>query len=300
MELVKKIDLHTHAIAEKGLGYPGLGCMTTPEELIAYYDRIGVEKAVLLPITTYEGGYEVNTHREIVSIVKKYPDRFLWFCNPDPRMGLNDENTDFVRILNFYKAQGAKGVGEMTANIPFDDPRTLKLFAACEECGLPVLFHVGKQGGDYGLVDDLGLYKLEKVLQMFPKLTFIGHSQKFWSEISGDVTEQIRNTYPVGKIVPGGRLLTLLRKYPNLHCDLSAGSGYNSMARDPEHAYKFLEEFQDRVYFGLDVCLPDNMDSPSLQHYRFLDEAVTRGKISYDAYLKICRRNAIRLLQLEA
>ena len=299
MELLKKIDIHTHAISEKGLNYPNGSSLTTPEELIAYYDRVGVEKAVLLPLTNMQGFYEFNTNREIQSIVRRYPDRFFWFCNPDPQMGTNDTQNDFVRILNYYKAQGAKGVGEVTANIPFDDPKTLNLFAACEACNMPVLFHVGQNGSDYGLVDELGLPRLEKVLQMFPKLIFIGHSQKFWAEISADVTEEIRGGYPAGKIVPGGRLLELLRKYPNLHCDLSAGSGYNSMARDPEHAYQFLEEFQDRVYFGLDVCFPESMNSPYLQHYRFLDDAVLQGKISYDVYRKICRDNVISLLNLE-
>lgn len=295
MELSKKIDLHAHVISDKGLTFPNDRSVVTPEELMAYYDRIGVDLAVLQPFVGLVGFYECNTNREIYSIVQKYPNRFAWFCNLDPQMGLNNEATDFVRILNYYKSIGAKGVGELVANIPFDDPRVLNLFAACEKCDMPVLFHVGNLGGDYGLVDGLGLYKLEKVLQMFPKLTFIGHSQKFWAEISADVTEENRDGYPQGPVTPG-RLSELFRKYPNLHADISAYSGYNAMSRDPEYGYAFMEEFQDRLYFGLDFVLYEDLGGPYNQQNRFLDDAVTAGNISYETYVKICRGNALRLL----
>jgi predicted TIM-barrel fold metal-dependent hydrolase len=44
----------------------------------------------------------------------------------------------------------------------------------------------------------------------------------------------------------------MLRKYPNLYCDISAGSGCNALSRDPEFAIKFLTEFQDRVLYARD------------------------------------------------
>ena len=64
------------------------------------------------------------------------------------------------------------------------------------------------------------------------------------------------------------------------------------MRRDPEFAYRFLEEFQDRVLFGTDLCTP--IDEINLSG--FLDEAVENGRISQTAYNKICRENALRLL----
>ena len=66
------------------------------------------------------------------------------------------------------------------------------------------------------------------MLAKYPNLTVIGHSQPFWSEISADVTEKNRNSYPKGKVIPG-RTVELFRKYPNLYGDLSpsAGSGFN-------------------------------------------------------------------------
>lgn len=46
----------------------------------------------------------------------------------------------------------------------------------------------------------------------------------------------------------------LSRRYPNLWGYLSTGLGYNALARDVDYAVKFLDEFQDRLCFGTDIC----------------------------------------------
>ncbi len=291
MELVKKIDIHVHSTV---CTWPG--GYANAEELIGIYDNIGVEKGVILPEICVEGGFHISTNYDAKCIVDQHPDRFEWFCNIDPRQGSNTVHTDFTRYIQFCQSMGAKGVGEICSNVYFDDPLMLNLFKHCEANDMPVIFHIGNLGGDYGLVDEIGLPRMEKVLQMFPKLRLLGHSQKFWAEISGDLTPEQRDGYPTGKVVPGGRLVELLRKYPNLCGDLSAGSGYNAVTRDPEFGYAFLEEFQDRMFYGTDICSPKNADSPSLKLAAFLDEGVLSGKLSYDAYYKISRGNAEKLL----
>jgi hypothetical protein len=89
----------------------------------------------------------------------------------------------------------------------------------------------------------------------------------------------------------------LMRKYDHLWGDLSAGSGCNAISRDPEWAYDFIEEFQDRLLLGLDLCVPretlDNYCLPVLGTYR--DD----GKISPQTYAKIMGANAVQLLGLE-
>lgn len=299
MELVKRIDIHCHTISEKGILRHNGKTFATPEELIAIHDRLGVERGVLLPIINPAGTYDNNTMREIIGIARQYGDRFSWFCNVDPMQGRNSPETDFDRILNYYKELGTVGVGELTCNLPMDDPRVETLFAACERQKLPVTIHIGDQGGDYGLVDGLGLPLLEKVLQKFPRLVIIGHSQKFWAEISADVTEEIRKGYPQGPVVPGGRVVELMRKYPNLHADISAGSGNNAIRRDEAFGLAFLEEFQERIYYGMDLCAPDQETTAYAKLGAWLDSCVTEGRLSYEAYEKICRGNALRLLKGE-
>ena len=94
-------------------------------------------------------------------------------------------------------------------------------------------------------------------------------------------------------MTPGGRLVELLRNYPNMYGDLSAGSGANAVMRDPAFGYKFLEEFQDKLFFGVDYCEPGNFMPLS----QYLDDAVENGHISQKAYNKICRENLLALLE---
>ena len=297
MELVKKIDIHDHTVNSRGIPrkYNG-NTFCLPEELIEMYDKIGVEKGVISPVIKVEQSIEVNSNREIRDIVKQYPDRFAWFCGIDPRQGDNAPTTDFSYILEYYKSVGAKGIGEILANVPFDDPRTWNLFRHAGLCGMPVIFHIGSFSGDYGLIDEYGLPRLEKTLQQFPEVKFLAHSQRFWSGISGDLKAEDFGRYPTDPVAPGGRVVELMRKYPNLCGDMSAGSGCNAVTRDPEFGYAFLEEFQDRLFYGTDICDPANITNPMLKLAGFLDDAVTRGKISYEAYYKVSRGNAEKLL----
>lgn len=297
MEMVKKIDIHVHTVRAQ-LPPRLIGSnFALPDQLREMYDKLGVEKAVLLPLTSPDNQCGVITNEDIMEVVQANSDLFYWFCCIDPRMLYNNGNSDFTYLLNYYKERGAKGVGEVTGNIPFDDPRMYALFRGCEKCDMPVIFHIGTHEGEYGIIDELGLPRLEKVLRDFPNVRFLGHSQRFWSEISGDVTQANRGTNPAGKVVPGGRVVELMRKYPNLCGDLSANSGCNAVMRDPEFAYGFIEEFQDRLFYGTDICSPNDIYDFRVKLGPFLDEAVQNDKISYEAYVKICRDNALKLLE---
>lgn len=293
--IVPKIDIHVHCALEKEVPrfWGDNEDFTTPDELFKMYDELGVEKALQLPCIASEHTTHPLTNQEAYHLVEQYPDKFYWFCNIDPRWGRNSADTDMSQYITYYKARGARGIGEITSNMYFDDPMVWNLFRHAERHNMPILFHIGNMGGDYGLVDELGLPRLEKTLSEFPNLQFIGHSQKFWAEISGDCTNELRDGYPTGKVTPGGRVVELLDKYPNLTCDLSAGSGGNAVMRDEQFGIWFMEKYQDRIYFGTDICSPKN-EFP-LSHY--LDELVESGKLSQTAYNKICRENALKLLE---
>ncbi len=291
---MKKIDMHIHVVKESGMCYPhDLSTFCTVEEILPKYDKMGVDKAVLLPLVSPEARYQMVMTEEEMEIYNQHPDRFYWFCNVDPRVGLNSEKTDLSWFLEYYKDKGALGVGEVTINLPFDHPMVENLFKHCQKQKMPLLFHISpKAGYSYGLVDHLGLPLLEKALQKFPDLLFIGHSQPFWAEMSSDLTENDRNSYPKGKIIDG-RVPQLLRKYGNLYGDLSAGSGFNAVKRDPEYGYDFIEEFQDQLFYGTDICSPREENGLS----DWLDDAFAKQKISKAAYEKVCRTNALKLLE---
>ena len=292
---MKKIDMHVHLKARREINRIGSGstyCL--PEELLAKYEELGVDRGVILPEVNPECLYGSQSQEEILEVVQKYEGRFSWFCNIDPRGITNSPKADFSYWLTYYKELGAKGLGEICANLYFDDPRVENLFAHCEKNDMPVVFHIGPQlGGCYGLVDELGLPRLEKELQKFPKLKFFGHSQPFWAEISSDINDETRDDYPTGKVIPG-RIVELMRKYDNLYGDMSAGSGFNAVSRDPQFGFAFIEEFQDRLFYATDICAPEN--DMKLSHW--LDNAVENNKISRTAYEKVCRKNAERILGL--
>jgi predicted TIM-barrel fold metal-dependent hydrolase len=290
------IDIHVHVVKQHGPMRTYGDDFTTPDEIIPMLDRAGIGKAVILPEISVECSHVVQSMQEVLDICAAYPDRFIPFCNLDPRMLTNSPEADFSYLFEFYKGQGCKGVGEVCTNLPFNDPLLENFFAHAEACELPLTFHIATQvGGIYGIVDELGLPLLEGALRKFPKLTFLGHSQAFWSHISADVNEGNWGGYPEGKVTPG-RIVQLMREYPNLCGDMSAGSGWNAVARDPEFGYAFMAEFQDRLFFGTDICQPTN----NMPLVPFFNEAHDKGCISQEVYEKIGWKNAEKLLGVTA
>ena len=294
---IKKIDIHAHAVPFPGLYpfCPGAANFSSAEDVIGVYDKIGVEKGVLLPLVSPDGIVSPMTAEATKLLADQHPDRFFWFGNVDPRAAGNQPDAPLDRIIGHYKDLGAKGIGEVTASIYLNDPRAENLFACCAELDMPVTIHVSIAPDSYGIADDLGLPRLEKILKKFPKLKLLGHSQVFWSEISADNNEEIRNTYPSGKVTEG-RVAQLMREYENLYCDLSAGSGANAFMRDPEYTAKFIDEFADRMLYGIDLVSKDSKFP--MDFCNFFDKMLDDGMITPENYRKIFRENAVKLLKL--
>lgn len=302
MKQIKRIDIHCHVTAFPELvpKYKNGSRLLDGNEMIELYEKINVEKGIILPTVAAEGDWVPGNNENAILVARQFPEHFYWFCNVDPRAGANSEKEDLSLLLEHYKSMGAKGVGEITANIYADDPRMDNLFAHCAATDMPALIHISpKLDYSYGIVDDRGLPRIEKMLKKHPDLKLIGHSQGFWTEISDDIAPddwKSRVTHPKTK-VKEGTLARLMREYGNLYCDLSATSGSNAMMRDPEYAAKFIEEFSDRIMYGTDVC-----GAHQTFHMKFdewLLEMVENGMISEANYRKIVRENAIRILKLE-
>lgn len=293
-KFMKKIDVHAHVSmwSENLLTFNAP--IISPEQLKENYKELNIEKGFILPILSPEARNFVQSNEEMEYVSNTHSDTLFWFCNVDPRMGKNSVHSDLSVIINHYKQRGAKGVGEITANMYIDDPLMDNLFYHCCQCDMPVTIHMASKKYDaYGVIDDLGLIRLEKLLKKYPKLKVLGHSQCFWSEIGDNVTEENRAEYVKGKVTEGA-VVRLLRECPNLYCDLSAGSGYNALKRDEDFAYRFIEEFGDRLLYGTDLYLPDQKTFLA----DWLDNSYKNGCITKENYKKICRENAIRLFNL--
>jgi predicted TIM-barrel fold metal-dependent hydrolase len=307
------IDFHTH-----------VGDHRTPERmdrlpvtwegLIERLDEEGIDKAVVLPSWVSPESIKAPSlfvpHADLLSqleTARQYPDRIIAFGNLDPRMGClgnlephqveSPPDTDFSWLLARFREYGCVGIGEITANIAVDDPRVINLFRQCGDFDFPVLFHcTGPGRGVYGLYDEVGLPRLERLLQAVPDTTVIGHAPGFWAEIEGDITPEKKFVYPTGPIRKEGALSRLLRGYPNLYADTSANSGFNAISRDKDFAVSFLTEFQDRILFGTDVCF-GGMEG-RMPHLDYLRTLRAENRITPEVFDKIVGGNALKILTL--
>lgn len=297
------IDVHMHV----GRLYFGEAPLT-PDFLLKFMDRNEIETAALLPIENPEEVHYLNTTDRVLEVCRQHPDRFFPFCNVDPR--IRSVEKTIQPMLEEYQAQGCKGVGEVIPGLHVDYPGLQCIYEACGRLGLPVLLHMD------GLKckDERGLPRLEQMLKQFSETVFIGHAQHFWSEISPDATDETLYAYPTGEIKEDGPTVRLLSTYDNLHADLSGGSGFNALTRDPEFGWRFLEKFQDKLMFGTDIAhlrdeLLDEDDrfdpADPLRDYNerlplasYLKTLRKEGRISQTVFQKIAEDNAKQMLGL--
>lgn len=217
---------------------------------------------------------------------EKAPDRFIPGFAPDPR------RPDAVDRLAFaVDAWGVRVCGELKLRMMYDNPDALRMYRFCGEKGLPVLVHLdyefetGKKYPRPSWWYGGGITAFERAVAACPETVFIGHAPGFWAHISGD-DRCDKEAYPKGPVLPGGKITGMLERYPNLYCDMSAGSGCNALSRDPDFTREFLVRWQDRVLYGRDYF--DN------RHQELLE---TLG-LPKEVLDKIYAGNALRLVPL--
>lgn len=273
------IDVHTHL----GRTWNGDKPLSA-EGLVRWMDEHNVAKAVVLPLVSPESSSYLNLTEQALAGAKAFPDRLIPFCCVDPRTSYRGGKAGLVAMLKEYVDQGAKGLGEHKVGLPVDDPRTMRLYEACDDLKLPVLFHCDNLRN----TDEAGLPGLERVLSTFPNVNFLGHGPGFWASISGDLKTEGLGGYPTTKVAPGGALDRLFDAHKNLWGDLSAGSGANSISRDLEFGREFLIRRADRLLFGTDYLQP-GQPVPQFELFANID-------LPADARAKIERENAAGLL----
>lgn len=288
------IDVHGHI----GRIVPDRREFIDATNLIAKMDAWGIDVTCILALSEHpEGAYLESGTEDVITACAKYPNRLVPFCLIDPRYG-NRADMDFSHLLEEYAMRGCKGIGELLPKLEFDDPRCLNLYRQAGRYAMPVLFDMQDRPDGYGLRDAFGLPRLERALQQCPETVFIGHGPTFWAEISGEVPPDNRSGYPSGPIAPGGAVPRLMRQYPNLWADTSAGSGNNALTRDQAFGLEFMDEFQDKLMFGTDSCLRSDVNLVWLTVATIRDLRENR-KLSEQALEKIEWRNANRLLGLK-
>jgi predicted TIM-barrel fold metal-dependent hydrolase len=277
----KFIDMHTHIGT-----YTNGNKELTARALVDWMDEHDIEKSVVLPLVSPESTTYLQPPDAALKAAREFPDRLIPFCSIDPRAIIRGGVQGLTDIIQKYVAAGARGFGEHKVGLNFDDPLMMRVYEACQNASIPLLFHIDNLRGK----DLPGLPRLENAVRSFPKLNFVGHGPGWWASISGGTTQKDLGGYPKGPVKPGGAIDRLMTKYPNIYGDLSAGSGANSISRDLEFGRDFLVRRQDRILFGTDYLQP-GQEVPQFQLFANL-------KLAPPVAAKIFKDNATRLLKL--
>ena len=145
------IDIHTHVYRRQPLANTSSPPFSTPEQLLKRYDEMKVDYAVLLPIVSPEI-YSPQAVEDIIEISQQYPDRFIPYCNIDPRCCTNSSRAPLDVVIHNYKEMGCKGVGEVMPNLSLMDEKVQNLFACAAKENMPIVYDGAVQiGGAFGL-----------------------------------------------------------------------------------------------------------------------------------------------------
>lgn len=284
---ILKIDCHTHIGCYRNIRWSNEYFPwgeVTPETLIGFLFTSGVNKAVVLPTCSWDIKNRMPTEH-VFEACREFPNRFIPFCTVEVR------EEGFEEKLVEYEAMGCAGVGEHTSKIAIDHQLNLKLYGTCAKLELPILIHVATEpSNEYGVLDNVALDGLERVLKQYSNVNFIMHGPGWWRAMSAHI-EDPAVAYPSHKIEDSGRTVYLLEEYENVHGDLSAYSGYNAFNRDMEFGKTCLQALDHKLLYGTDL---EGFFKPEHSHTELLE----RAKLTQEAYENIYHRNLDRLLSM--
>jgi predicted TIM-barrel fold metal-dependent hydrolase len=281
------IDVHNHP---DWYGFP-------LPRFLANMDAFGIDKTWILswecPRDEYDPAYnpkmpENGTDGPIpfsvcLAYVLAAPERFVLGYAPDPRKPDAIDRLEAMREIH-----GVRVCGELKLRMMYDDWDALRLYRWCGKAGLPVTVHLDYEfdtGRRYPRPNwwyGGGMESFERAVAACPDTVFLGHAPGFWAHVSADGKHD-KEAYPTGPVVPGGKLVRMMRTYPNLCCDMSAGSAHTALSRDLVFTKEFILEFQDRMLFARDY-----FDNRMMELIRSLG-------LPADVQEKVFSGNALRL-----
>lgn len=255
---IKFIDVHVHAHPVR---IDGL-------ELVAkWMEKRGIDRCIISPLN-HKGSRPVNEEERIQMLANfaKYTGKIDRMCLIEPDEIETIEQA--VKILKGEIRDGAIAMGEHYGrDLYFDDPKNLRLYAACEQVGLPVMFHIDQ---NKNMVEP-GMKRVDNVLKQYPKCTLIAHA--YWWRQLKDADRQ-------------------LKEHANLYADLSGHVVPTVLKRDREYARAFCIRHQDKLLFGTDEGWWSFKTDPSpFAQYTFFVSLDLPAEVRY----KIFRGNAEKL-----
>ncbi len=175
--------------------------------------------------------------------------------------------------LKIFKSQGMRNTDKDGNRIKINDPRIDPIWAKCGELGIPILIHSADPKSFWAPHDEKNERWLE--LKLRPNRKLGPDNPAPWETIIAEQHDIFRK-HPDTKFINAhmgwfandlDKLSTLLEKYPNMYVEI--GAIIAELGRQPRHANKFFEKYQDRVLFGKDAYNPEEYDT----YFRVLETA---------------------------
>lgn len=272
------IDIHMHqnAAMVSGGAAPA-GAKASQQRLLSEF--LQHQKILGATTTVFLGANDATT-----AYAKQEPARWVCFCSQDLKAA--DAHAKMESSLK----QGAIGIGELKSAVACDSPEMIRTAELAKAYNVPMLIHF-----EEGAWND-GIARFNRVIEKFPTVHFIGHGQSWWTHINKDHKPEA-GLYPKGPVTPGGIADRWLADYPNMHADLSAGSGNNAMMRDPAVARDFFLRHQNKIMFGSDCPCRTGVGPTCVSAVK--RTALDSLKLGDPVMAKVLRENAKKLLKLK-
>jgi predicted TIM-barrel fold metal-dependent hydrolase len=236
------IDIHQHVDYHE----------RSDASLLMHQRAMGITTTILLPAgrpinsaSTHEGvsnGLQAKCagNQACLEFARAHPREFRFAANEVPDL------PEATAEIEKYLKLGAIGIAEQKFGVECDSPEMQRLYALAADYRVPILMHWQVKMYNYGFE------RFYKMLEKFPRTTFIGHAQTWWANIDKNYRDDPAKLYPKGPVAAGGLTDRYLADYPNMFGDLSAGSGLNAFNRDEEHMRGFIQRHQDKLIYGSD------------------------------------------------
>lgn len=252
-----------------------------PERVVEVMDKTNVKTVVILT-----GMWGEKLQKVIDEMVKPYPGRFIVFTQIDwSKIDDQDFSAEMVRQLDDAVRRGARGLKVLKdlglgvrdksgKLIAVDDSRLDPVWEECGRLGIPVSIHVTDPEAFFHPINNVNeryeeliehpdwsfygpkfpskesiLEARDRVIARHPRTTFVALHLANWPENLDYVSAE-------------------LEKYPNMMVEFGAREA--ELGRQPRRAREFFLKYQDRIMFGTDNGMDEEMYR---NHFRWLETA---------------------------
>ncbi len=271
------IDVHNHVNDARSAGSGHV----PPENVLQTMDNCNIQKIVILT-----GGWGEELQRVVDEMVEPHPDRFTVFTQIDwTNLEAEDFGRQMARQIHDAVSRGARGLkitkelglrvryrsGEL---LTVDDPRLDPVWAECGRLGIPVAIHVSDPEAFF-LRFDASNERYEELVEN-PEWSFYGPrfpGKEAILEARDRVFARHPNTTFIALHVATwpenlDYVSDLLDRCPNVMVEFGAREA--ELGRQPRRARRFFLEYQDRILFGTDAGVAEEMYR---NYFRWLETA---------------------------